>query len=161
MRKTPTVRAAIFVCACAAVAAYADEVPAWTIKLRPGDFVIGPALAQLSGRHTWPAGFDGQSGDFEIALRKTAVAIPAPNCRMNYLILQIPFYYTENPKQASVSECRAIYEAFVAFQAGGKGLLTTSVEAPSPFARRGPRGIGLAVCNLLFAFPLSVQVSAQ
>jgi hypothetical protein len=51
--------------------------------------------------------------------------------------------------------------AFVAFQAGGKGVLTARVEAPVPFGRTGPRGGELTVCNLLFAFPLSVQVSAQ
>lgn len=60
-----------------------------------------------------------------------------------------------------MSERRAIYDAFVAFQAGGKGILTARVEAPVPFGRTGPRGGELTACNLLFAFPLSVKVSGQ
>ena len=104
------------------------------------------------------AGFDEQSGAFEIALRKTAVAIPAPQCRMEFLILKIPFYHHDTPKQATVSERRAIYDSFVAFQAGGSGRLTARVEAPLGLARRGRSGVELAACNLLFAFPLSVQV---
>ena len=80
---------------------------------------------------------------------------------MDFLILKIPFYYPENPKQASLSERRAIYDAFVAFQAAGRGMLTARVEAPTPFARIGARGAELAACNLMFAFPVSVQVSAQ
>ena len=153
--------AALFVLACAPAPAFAEEVPAWTIKLRPADVVVGAALAQLHTRHTWAAAFDLQSGAFEIALRKKAVAIPAPSCNMDYLILKIPFYYPENPKQASVSERRAIYDAFMAFQAAGSGILTARVEAPAPFSRTGARGAELAACNLLFAFPLSAQVSAQ
>jgi len=98
---------------------------------------------------------------FEIALRKKAVAIPAPRCRTDYLILAIPFYYPENPKQASVSERRAIYDAFVTFGAGGSGSLTARVEAPAGPARAGANGIELAACNLYFAFPLSVQVSTR
>jgi hypothetical protein len=142
-------------------AASAEEAPAWTVTLRPGDFVIGAALAQLHTRRTWAAGFDGQFGGFEIALRKKAISIPAPGCNMEFLILKIPFYYPETPKQASVSERRAIYDAFAAFQAGGKGVLTARVEAPAPLARTGARGVELAACNLYFAFPLSVGVSAQ
>jgi len=141
--------------------ASAEEVPAWTITLRPADFVIGPALARLHTRRAWAAGFDEQLGGFEIALRKKAITIPAPSCNMDFLILKIPFYYPETPKQASVSERRAIFDRFAAFQAGGKGLLTARVEAPAPLARTGPRGVELAACNLYFAFPLTVQVTAQ
>jgi hypothetical protein len=147
--------------AFAASPAPADEVPAWTITLRPGDFVIGPPLAQLRTRRTWAAAFDEQSGGFEIALRKKAVAIAASSCNMDFLILKIPFYYPESPKQASVSERRTIYDAFAAFQSGGKGALTARVEAPAPLARMGAHGVELAACNLYFAFPLSVQVTAQ
>jgi hypothetical protein len=129
--------------------------------LRPSDFVIGASLAQLPSRRTWAVGFDDHSGVFEIALRKKAVAIPAPRCRMDFLILTIPSYYPENPKQASVSERRAIYDAFVAFQAGGSGSLAVRVEAPLGLARIGANGIELVACNLYFAFPLSVQVSAR
>jgi hypothetical protein len=146
---------------CAPAAASADEVAAWTIVLRPADFVVGAALAQLRDRHTWVAGFDERSGAFEIALRKKAVAIPAPRCRMDFLILAIPFHYPENPKQASVSERRAIYDAFVAFHAASSGSLTARVEAPAGLARAGASGVELAACNLYFAFPPSVQVSAR
>jgi hypothetical protein len=144
-------------------AASAEEVAAWTIVLRPTDFVIGAALAQLRTRRPWAAGFDESSGAFEIALRKKAVAIPAPRCQMDFLILKIPFYYPDTPKQASVSERRTIYDAFVAFQAGGSGSLTARVEAPASvsLSRMGANGIELAACNLYFAFPLSVHVSAQ
>lgn len=65
------------------------------------------------------------------------------------------------PQQASSSERRAIYDAFVAFQAPGRGILTAHVEAPEPLARIGARGAELAACNPMFAFPVSVQVSAQ
>ena len=67
------------------------------------------------------SGIHEVSGTFEIALRKKAVAISAPRCQTEFLILAIPFYYPENPKQASVSERSAIYDAFVSFQAGGSG----------------------------------------
>jgi len=161
MRKMLAALVAMSILTCAPAAASADEVAAWTIMLRPTDFVIGAALAQLRTRRTWAAGFDERSGAFEIALRKKAVAIPAPRCQMDFLILAIPFYYPENPKQATVNERRAIHDAFVAFQAGGSGSLTARVEAPAGLARIGATGIELAACNLYFAFPLSVQVSAR
>ena len=145
----------------ASAAALGEEVAAWTISLRPTDFVIGAALAQLRTRRAWLADFDERSGGFEIALRKKAVAISAPRCQMDFLILTIPSYYPENPKQASVSERRAIYDAFVAFQAGDNGRLAARVEAPAGFASIGANGVALAACNLYFAFPLSAQVSPQ
>lgn len=160
MRKTLPALLMLSALAFTSSAASAEEAPAWTITLRPGDFVIGPALAQLHTRRSWAVAVD-ERGGFDIALRKKAVAIPAPGCKMDFLILQVPFYYPENPKQASASERRAIHDAFVALQAGGKGVLTVRVEAPVPFGRTGPRGGELTACNLLFAFPLSVQVSAQ
>ncbi len=152
---------AISILTCASAAAAADEAAAWKIALRPTDFVIGAALTQLRTRRTWVAGFDEHSGAFEIALRKKAVAIPAPHCRMDFLILTIPSYYPENPKQATVSERRAIYDAFAAFMAGGSGSLTAQVEAPAGLARIGTNRIELVACNLYFAFPLSVKVSAR
>jgi hypothetical protein len=51
-------------------AASGEEVAAWTIGLRPTDFVIGAALAQLHTRRAWLADFDERSGGFEIALRR-------------------------------------------------------------------------------------------
>jgi hypothetical protein len=161
MRKVLGAIAAVSVLSCAPSPVSADDIPAWTITLRPADFVVGAALGQLRTRRPWAAAFDEQSGGFEIALRKKAVAIPAPGCNMDFLILKIPFYYPETPKQASVGERRAIYDAFVAFQAGGRGILTARVEAPAPLARTGSHGVELAACNLYFAFPLSVQVTAR
>jgi hypothetical protein len=141
-----------------AVASPDPKEAAWTIVIHPADFVIGPALKQLHTRHIWVATFDDRSGAFEIALRKTAVAIPAPRCRMDYLILEIPSYYPENPKQASVGERHAIYDDFVELQARGSGSISARVEAPGVLARNGTRGPELAACNLYFALPLSVQV---
>jgi hypothetical protein len=161
MHKILAALVATSILTCGPAAASAGEVAAWTIMLRPTDFVIGAPLAQLHTRRIWVAGFDESSGAFEIAIRKTAVAIQAPRCQMDYLILAIPFYYPENPKKASVTERRAIYDAFVAFQAAGSDNLTAQVEAPAGLARTGAKGMELAGCNLYFAFPLSVQVSAQ
>jgi hypothetical protein len=152
--------AAVPIAAAAQNATRAEDTPSWTIVLRPADFAIGAALDQLHTRRKWAAGFDEQRGGFEVALRKKAVAIPAPKCRMDYLILTIPFYYPETPKQASLKERRAVYDAFVALQSRGSGRLTVHVEAPLGLAQRNAGRIQLAACNLFFAFPLSVQSSA-
>jgi hypothetical protein len=161
MRRLLASLLAISILTGASAAAPGEQVAAWTISLGPTDFVIGTALAQLHTRRAWAAGFDERSGGFEIALRKKAVAIPAPRCQMDYLILTIPSYYPENPKQASVSERRAIYDAFVAFQAAGGGRLAARVEAPAGLASIGANGVALTACNLYFAFPLSAQVSPR
>jgi hypothetical protein len=161
MRRIPAAVVTIWMLLCAPATAATNDVAAWSISLLPTDFVIGAALAHLGTRRTWATGLDERSGAFEIALRKKAVAIRAPGCHMDFLILTIPFYYPENPKQASASERRAVYDAFVAFQAGGSGRLTVQVEAPASLARIGANGIELAGCNLYFAFPPSVQVSGQ
>jgi hypothetical protein len=142
MRKILAVLTPLLAATCAQAAAAAGQDAAWTIVLHPADFVIGAALGQLHTRHTWPAGFDDQSGAFQVALRKTAVAIPAPQCRMDYLILDIPSYYPETPKQAS-----------------GRGRVTARVEAPLGLSRTGPSGVELVACNLYFVLPLSVQAS--
>ena len=138
-------------------AAATDVEGTWTITLHPSNFILGPALRQLQTRHPWAAGFDERSG-FEVALRKTSVAIPASKCRMDYLILQIPTYYPENPKQASPSERRAVYDALLKIQERG-GSMTARVEAPLGLSRKGPSRAELVACNLFFALPLSVQVS--
>ena len=159
MRSILRVFATMLLLAVAPATAFADDIPSWTITLRPGDVVIGAALAQLHTRRAWAPGFDDKQGGFEIALRKTAISIPAPQCRMDYLVLTIPFYYPENPKQASLAARRAVYDAFVALQARGSGTITMRVEAPETIARRGPRGVALTACNLYSAFPPAVQVS--
>jgi hypothetical protein len=136
----------------------AGAEPAWTITLNRSNFIVGPALRQLHTRHAWAAEFDDQRAGFEVALRKTSVSIRAPQCRMDYLILTIPSYYPENPKQASASERRAVYDALLGIQERG-GSLTARVEAPLGLARQGSAGMELVACNLYFALPLSVQVA--
>ena len=160
MRKLCALFVPLFILAQASVAAVAASEPAWTIVLHPKDYVIGDALKQLQTRYKWTSGLDDKGG-FEIALRKNAVAIPAPQCRMDYLILKIPFYYPETPKQASVEERRKIYDAFVSLQTSGKGSITAHVEAPLviPIGRLVNGRYELTACNLFFAFPLSVQTS--
>jgi hypothetical protein len=141
----------------AAVAAGAE--PAWTITLNHSNFIVGPALQQLRTRHAWTVGFNEQGRGFQVALRKTSVSIPAPRCRMDYLILEIPSYYPETPKQASPEERRAVYDALIKIQEAGGGSMTARVEAPLGLARDGASGAELVACNLYFALPLSVQVS--
>jgi hypothetical protein len=142
------------------VAAAAGPEPVWTIVLHPKDYVIGDALKDLKTRYQWTPGFDDR-GRFKIAVRKAAVAIPAPQCRMDYLILELPFYYPETPKQASVEERRKIYDSFVSLQTSGKGSITARVEAPLSvsLARMVNGRFELTACSLFFAFPLSVQTS--
>jgi hypothetical protein len=137
------------------------EEAAWTIVLHSGDFVIGDALKNLKTRHTWAPGFDESWGAFDVALRKNAAAVPAPRCRMDYLILRIPTYYPENPKKASVAERRAVYDALVVLQARGSGGLSARVEAPVPIGQMRGARIELTACNLYFALPLSVKAAPQ
>jgi hypothetical protein len=161
MRKVlPTLAAAIML-AHSPLGMAAGSETAWTIVLNPSDFIVGPALKQLRTSHAWVTGFDDRTGNFEVALRKTAVPIAAPKCRMDFLILKIPFYYPENPKQASGSERRSVYDALLALQTRATGNMAVRVEAPPGFARIGASGPELTACNLLFALPLSVQVSER
>ena len=73
--------------------------PTWTTVLRSADFIAGSDLQNLNVRHTWAWKFNG--GQFEVAVKKTAIPIPAPQCRMDYLILRMSMYYRENPVQAT------------------------------------------------------------
>jgi hypothetical protein len=136
------------------------EDPAWTIVLHPKDFVVGSALSGLKTRHQWVDQFDA-SGNFEVAVKRAAVAIASPQCRMNYLIVKIPFYYPENPKQASLSERRAVYDSLVALQTGGSGSVSMRVEAPLGLARGSGSRTELTSCSLFVALPLSVQSSTR
>ena len=131
--------------------------------LHAKEYVIGDSLKRLQTRRAWVADFDDRLGGFEIAVRKTAVAIPAPQYRMDYLILKIPFYYPETPKQASVAERRKVYDAFVSAQAKDRSVVTARVEAPLnvSLARMANGRFELVACSLFFAFPLSVQVSTR
>ena len=142
---------------CLGIRPAGAEGAAWTIVLHPKDYVIGVELGQLKTRHHWIDRFEDDGG-FEIAVSRHAVAIGSPQCRMGYLILKIPFYYPENPKQASLSERRAIYDGLVALKQGG-GSVSLRVEAPLGGARAGARGMELTSCSLFVTLPLSVQFS--
>ncbi|HEX5210938.1 MAG TPA: hypothetical protein VFW22_04315 [Pseudolabrys sp.] len=161
MRKLPAFLVLALTLTHLSPAAAAGLEPVWTVVLHPKDYVLGNALKRLQTRRAWVAAFDERSGGFEIAVRKTAVVIPAPQCRMDYLILKIPFYYPETPKQASAAERRKIYDAFASLQTSGKGSITTRVEAPLnvSLARMANGRFELTACSLFFAFPLSVQRS--
>jgi hypothetical protein len=159
MRKFWATLLPLLVLAPAPGAGAAAPEPAWTIVLQAKDYVIGDALKRLQSRRAWVTAFDERSGSFEIAVRKTAVPIPAPRCRTDYLILKIPFYYPETPKQASVEERRKIYDAFASLKASGNSTITARVEAPLnvTLARMVNGRFELTACSLFFAFPLSVH----
>jgi hypothetical protein len=126
----------------------------WTFVLHPADIVAGPNLQKLHSRHDWNWKFDERDGKFEVAVRKSAFPIPAPQCRMDYLILSMPLYYPENPKQAPLSERRAVYDALLAMQSTGKGTLSAHAEALH-YVRQGPSGAELTTCNIYFVLPLA------
>jgi hypothetical protein len=126
----------------------------WNFTLRPGDIVAGPALQKLDTRRHWNWEFDERDGKFEIAVRKAAFPAASPQCRMDYLILGMPLYYPENPKQASVPDRRAVYDALLAMQQTKKGSLPVHVEALS-YARNTPQGPELTSCNIYFVLPLA------
>ena len=108
----------------------------WTFILRPPDMVAGAEPAKAAGAPPLAMGIRRQGGKFEIAVRKSAFPAAAPQCHMDYLILGMPLYYPENPKQAPLSERRAVYDALLAMQASGKGALSAHVE-PLQYARTG------------------------
>lgn len=126
----------------------------WTFILRPFDIVAGESLQKLHARHHWNWKFNEQDGKFEIAVRKSAFPVAAPQCHTDYLILGMPLYYPENPKQAPLSERRAVYDAVLAMQATGKGALSAQVETPHD-AREGPAAPRLTACNIYFVLPLA------
>jgi hypothetical protein len=124
----------------------------WTVVLRPSDVIVGEALAKLHTRHQWQWYFD-DNGKFEVALLKSASPVPAPECRMPYLILAMPLYYPETPKQAPLSERRAVYDALLAMQETKKGTLQVQTEALY-YVRQRASGAELTTCNLYFVLPL-------
>jgi hypothetical protein len=132
-------------------AAHAAE-PTWTAVLHPDDFVMGKDLPKLGAHRTWLATFT-TDGQFEIAVRKSAVPVPAPGCRMAYLILRMPAYYPENPKQAPMAERKAVYDTLTTLKHSGKGSLKVHVEA-NGYSRKTPDGSELTTCNLYFVLPL-------
>lgn len=125
--------------------------PEWTVTLRAGDFVAGPELAKLATRHQWAWKFD--AGVFEVAVKRQAIPVAAPGCRMEYLILKMPAYYPENPAQASMAERRAVYDAMAGIQKAGKGGVKVRFDALW-YSRQGAKGVELTTCNIYFALPL-------
>jgi hypothetical protein len=126
--------------------------PVWTITLHPSEIIAGEALAGLKTRHEWQWRFD-KDGKFEVALVKSASPVPAPQCRMPYLILAMPLYYPETPKQASLAERRAVYDALLKMQDTKQGRLQVRTEPLYSF-KYGTAGAELTTCNLFFVLPL-------
>lgn len=132
--------------------AAAAQSPVWTISLHPSEIIVGEALTKLQTRHQWQWRFD-DNGKFEVALAKSASPAPAPQCRMPYLILAMPLYYPESPKQAPLSDRRAVYDALSKMQETGKGALQVKTEA-SYYVKQRAAGAELTTCNLYFLLPL-------
>jgi hypothetical protein len=142
---------AIGLFACVTDAAAAPS-PVWTITLHPSDIIVGETLAKLHTRHEWQWRFDND-GKFEVALVKSASPVPAPQCRMPYLILAMPLYYPETPKQATLPERRAVYDALLKMQETKQGTLQVRTE-PLYYFKYGASGAELTTCNLYFVLPL-------
>jgi hypothetical protein len=123
----------------------------WTTMLHAGDFTAGEDLQKLKTRHRWQWQFG--TGQFEIAVRRSAIPVPSPKCRMDYLILTMPIYYPESPKQATLESRRAIYDALLKIQSAGKGSLKVHFD-PLYFAEKGRAGVELTTCNIYFTLPL-------
>jgi len=134
----------------AAPAAHYD----WRITLQAGDFVIGPKLAHLHTHRSWRSFFEDQSGTFEVALKKSASPVPAPACKMDYLILGMVDYYAEDPRQAPLADRKAVYDRLLRIQDTGTGEFIARVQ-PEYFIRKGPSGPELTGCNLYFVLPLT------
>jgi hypothetical protein len=120
-------------------------------RVGSGDFIAGADLQKLNVKHKWAWKFIG--GEFEVAVKKAAIPIPAPQCRMDYLILRMPMYYPENPAQATTEERQAVYNALLGIQKEGRGGLKIRFDALW-YSRQGPSGPELTTCNVYFAFPL-------
>ena len=132
------------------------EQTTWSFVLRPNDIVAGSSLAKLKTRHHWNGTFNEQFGTFEIAVRKAAFPAEAPQCRADYLILAMPAYYPENPKQSPMAERRAVYDSLLSMQEKKSGRLPVRVEALS-YMRNGPHGPELTTCNIYFVLPLATD----
>jgi hypothetical protein len=133
--------------------AHADQLT-WTFVLHPNDIIAGPSLQKLHTRHHWSWEFNEPDGKFEIAVRKAAFPAASPQCRMDYLILSMPVYYPENPKQASLSERHAVYDALLTMRETKQGSLPVHVEALY-YTQNGPLGPELTTCNIYFVLPLA------
>jgi hypothetical protein len=136
------------------IVAFCDAASAaegkWVATLHSDDFIVGRDLQKLRTVHQWMWKFDG---GFEVAVRKSSIVLPAPKCRMDYLILKMPSYYPESPAQASLSERQAVYDALVSIKKAGKGSLRVRFDALWYWQQR-PSGPELTSCNVYFTLPL-------
>jgi hypothetical protein len=133
-------------------AAAAAPWPTWTVTLHASDIVVGEALTKLNTSREWQWRFD-KDGKFEVALAKSVSPAPAPQCRMPHLILAMPLYYPETPKQAPLAERRAVYDALLQMQETKQGRLQVQTEPLYSF-KYGAAGAELTTCNLYFVLPL-------
>jgi hypothetical protein len=69
--------------------------------------------------------------------------------------------YPENPKRASLSERRSIYDSLLALQDSGNGSVSMRVEAPLGLGRTIGRRTELTSCSLFVALPLSAEFSTR
>ena len=130
--------------------------PSWTVVLHARDFVLGDALQRVHTHHHWISGFNG--GRFEVAVRKSAIPIPAPNCGMDYLILTMPAYYPEDPAQATLEQRRSVYDALMRIQETGREGLKVRFDALW-YSKKGRSGPELTTCNIYFTLPLESDAS--
>ena len=72
---------------------------------------------------------------------------------MEYLILTMPLYYPESPKQAPLSERLAVYDALAKMKRTGKGSMTVRFDALW-YARQAGKSWELTTCNIYFTLPL-------
>ncbi len=148
-RRDVRIWAAFVLLSVCAICQAAD--PNWTATVRAQDIVAGQDLQKLGTRHKWAWRFD--NGRFEVAVRKSAIPIPAPQCRMDYLVLTMPEYYPENPAKASAAERRAVYDALVNLKKAGAGAIRIRFNALW-YWRQGRSGPELTACNIYFSLPL-------
>jgi hypothetical protein len=151
--KTMLVTAALILIA-GALAQAAAAINEWTVRLHGDDIVVGQPLENLKSRHHWLWRFNNENfeGLFDVAVRKSSIPILAPKCRMDYLILTMPEYYPETPKQAPVTERRSVYDALLKLAETGQGSLTVHFEGE---VHKGLSGPELTGCNIYFVLPLA------
>jgi hypothetical protein len=123
----------------------------WTERLHADDIVAGRPLEKLKSQHQWV--WQNDVNGFDIAVRKSAIPILAPQCRMDYLILTMGVPYSESaPKQAAVIARQAVYDALLKLKQTGQGSMTLHFWGA---VHKGPSGPELTACNIDFVLPLA------
>jgi hypothetical protein len=119
----------------------------WTERLHADDIVAGRPLEKLKSRHQWV--WQNDVNGFDIAVRKSAIPILAPQCRMDYLILTMGVPYSESaPKQAAVIARQAVYDALLKLLARGEvpDCIRTSATGKLSIAARHLKMSDRACC---------------